>query len=74
MEYETKNNGLYPCCCVGNHRSFFSDGSQDSVCRKKCKKYNCDKFHSKKAVRFSALKYMDQEWMVNIPLYAVCNL
>lgn len=37
MEYETKNNGLYPCCCVGNHRSFFSDGSQDSVCRKKCK-------------------------------------
>lgn len=40
MEYETKNNGLYPCSCVGNHRSFFSDGSQDSVCRKKCKKYN----------------------------------
>ena len=34
----------------------------------------CDKFHPKKAVRFSALKYMDQEWMVNIPLYAVCNL
>ena len=25
-------------------------------------------------VRFSTLKYMDQEWMVNIPLYAVCNL
>ena len=25
-------------------------------------------------LRFSALKYMDQEWMVNIPLYAVCNL
>ena len=34
----------------------------------------CDKFHPKKAVRFSALKYMDQEWMVNILLYAVCNL
>lgn len=34
----------------------------------------CDKFHPEKAVRFSALKYMDQEWMVNIPLYAVCNL
>ena len=34
----------------------------------------CDKFHPEKAVRFSALKYMDQGWMVNIPLYAVCNL
>ena len=34
----------------------------------------CDKFHPEKAVRFSTLKYMDQEWMVNIPLYAVCNL
>lgn len=34
----------------------------------------CDKFHPKKAVRFSTLKYIDQEWMVNIPLYAVCNL
>ena len=33
-----------------------------------------DKFHPEKAVRFSTLKYMDQEWMVNIPLYAVCNL
>ena len=34
----------------------------------------CDKFHPEKAVRFSTLKYMDQEWMVNIPLYAVCTL
>ena len=34
----------------------------------------CDKFHPEKAVRFSTLKYMDQGWMVNIPLYAVCNL
>ena len=34
----------------------------------------CDKFHPEKAVRFSTLKYMDQEWMINIPLYAVCNL
>ena len=25
-------------------------------------------------LRFSTLKYMDQEWMVNIPLYAICNL
>ena len=37
-------------------------------------KAHCDKFHPEKAVRFSTLKYMDQEWMVNIPLYAVCNL
>lgn len=34
----------------------------------------CDKYHPKEAVRFSTLKYMEQEWMVNIPLYAVCNL
>lgn len=34
----------------------------------------CDKYHPGKAVRFSTLKYMDQGWMVNIPLYAVCNL
>lgn len=27
--------------------------------------------HPKKAIRFSTLKYMDQEWMVNIPLYAI---
>ena len=34
----------------------------------------CDKFHPDKAVRFSTLKYIDQGWMENIPLYAVCNL
>lgn len=34
----------------------------------------CDKYHPERAVRFSALKYMNQEWMENIPLYAVCNL
>ena len=27
-----------------------------------------------KSIRFSLLPYKDQEWMVNIPLYAVCNL
>ena len=26
------------------------------------------------AESISTLKYMEQEWMVNIPLYAVCNL
>lgn len=34
----------------------------------------CDKFHSEEAVRFSTNKYIDQGWMKNIPLYAVCNL
>lgn len=33
-----------------------------------------EKFHPNEAVRFSALKYKKQEWMINIPLYAVCNL
>ncbi len=34
----------------------------------------CDKYHPRKTVRFSTLNYVDQGWMVNIPLYAVCNL
>ena len=34
----------------------------------------CDKYKPNKAVRFSTLKYMDQGWMENITLYAVCNL
>lgn len=34
----------------------------------------CDKYHPRKAVRLSTLNYVDQGWMVNIPLYAVCNL
>lgn len=34
----------------------------------------CDKFHPEEAVRFSALKYKEQSYMTNIPLYAVCNL
>ena len=34
----------------------------------------CDKYPIKKAVRFSMQKHIDQGWMENIPLYAVCNL
>lgn len=34
----------------------------------------CEKFHPDEAVRFSTLQYMERDWMVNIPLYAVCNL
>lgn len=37
-------------------------------------KVYCEKYRTKKAVRFSTLKYMDQGWMVNIPLYAVSTL
>ena len=33
-----------------------------------------DKYHTEVSVRFSLLKYCDQGWLVNIPLYAVCNL
>lgn len=34
----------------------------------------CDKYHPDAAVRISAMKYINQGWMENIPLYAVCNL
>ncbi len=34
----------------------------------------CDKFHPKRAVRFSTLNYISQGWMENIPLYAVSNV
>ena len=33
-----------------------------------------DKFHPRYSIRLSLLDYKDQEWMVNIPLYAVCNM
>lgn len=33
-----------------------------------------NKFHPEKSIRLSLLNYQDQDWMVNIPLYAVCNL
>ena len=34
----------------------------------------CDKYKPEMAVRFSTMNYIEQEWMKNIPLYAVCNL
>ncbi len=34
----------------------------------------CDKYHPDAAIRISAMKYINQGWMENIPLYAVCNL
>lgn len=30
----------------------------------------CDKYHPDAAVRISAMKYINQGWMENIPLYA----
>ena len=42
----------------------------DNIRSQSLKAY-CDKFHPNKAVRFSTLKYIDQVWMENIPLYAV---
>ena len=33
-----------------------------------------DRFHPMNSVRLSLLNYKEQEWMVNIPLYAVCNI
>lgn len=42
--------------------------------KSKSLKVFCEKYQPKLAVRFSTMKYMDQGWMQNIPLYAVCNL
>lgn len=33
-----------------------------------------EKYKPKLSVRFSLLPYCDQSWMINIPLFAVCNL
>lgn len=33
-----------------------------------------NKFHPEQSIRLSLLNYQEQDWMVNIPLYAVCNL
>ena len=44
----------------------------DNIRSQSLKAY-CDKYHPNKAVRFSTLKYIDQGWMENIPLYAVSS-
>ena len=36
--------------------------------------YGCQTEGKTEAVRLSALKYKEQDWMINLPLYAVCNL
>lgn len=47
--------------------------SSENIRSQSLKAY-CDKYKPDHAVRFSTLKYIDQGWMENIPLYAVCNL
>ena len=42
--------------------------------KSKSLKVFCDKYSPDNAVRFSTMKYINQEWMENIPLYAICNL
>lgn len=34
----------------------------------------CQKYKPAYAIRFSLRNYQEEEWLVNIPLYAVCNL
>lgn len=46
----------------------------ESNIRSQSLKAFCEKYKPDYAVRFSAKKYMKQEWMSNIPLYAICNL
>lgn len=33
-----------------------------------------EKYNPEKSIRFSILPYKDQGWMINYPLYAVCNI
>lgn len=37
-------------------------------------KFYCEKFKPEYAVRASMSNYREQEWMINLPLYAICNL
>ena len=44
------------------------------VTQAKSMKIYCDKFEPGYAVRFSMLDYIEQDYLTNIPLYAVCNI
>lgn len=37
-------------------------------------KFYCEKFAPENAIRISMADYREQEWMINLPLYAICNL
>ena len=45
-----------------------------SMTQAKSMKLYCDKFEPGYAVRFSMLDYIEQDYLTNIPLYAVCNI
>lgn len=47
--------------------------AETNVHSKSLKMY-CDKYKPNQAIRLSALKYINQGWMENLPLYAICNL
>ena len=34
----------------------------------------CEKYENKNAIRLSLAKYKEQDWMANVPMYAVCAL
>lgn len=42
--------------------------------RAKSLKVYCEKFKPKYAVRTSMSDYREEDWMTNLPLYAICNL
>ena len=42
--------------------------------RSRSLKAYCDKFHPETAVRTSMAAYREQDWLVNIPLYAVMTI
>ena len=50
------------------------DFSAETNVRSQSLKAFFDKYNPKLSVRFSLLPYKNQDWMVNIPLYAVCDL
>ena len=37
-------------------------------------KVYCEKFKPEYAVRTSMSNYREQNWLINLPLYAICNL
>lgn len=47
--------------------------AEENLRAKSLKSY-CDKYHPKYAVRTSMSDYRKQDWMVNVPLYAVSNI
>ncbi|MCI7770939.1 MAG: ATP-binding protein [Eubacterium sp.] len=47
--------------------------AQDNIRSQSLKAY-CAKYKPDMAIRLSTKNYMEQEWLINVPLYAVCNI